>query len=596
MTVGSDDPVEASVVRVVPDVPAFSVDDGFAYAVPDGMVLGTGDLVRVPLGGRRVRGWVTGVDRSADRSSLKEVLGRSGDVAVFDRRLLGVLRWVASHYVAPLATVLAKATPPNLPRLSAAPQASVEAADGSGVPPSAPGPAPRRVAVWFGPGPWAEAISDRVASVLGGGGSALVVAPSFVEAEEIAGTLAGRFGQRVVLASSRLPAADSTRAWILGATRTGTVVVGTRDVALWPVTSLALAVAVGEGRRGMKDKATPTVHARDVLYRRALVENFGLVLCDPVPTAEALIRASVIEAVGAARPWGLVEIVDRRSEPPGMPLLGATASAAMRAAVGAGKRVLLFTHRRTTAQRCVSCRSLRACAQCGAAPGVGLTCARCGSEVGPCPRCGGRRFEMLGSGVSRLAAEAGRIVGSEAVGEPGSGRSVVVGTERDLPGLSVDLSIVADGDGPIMAPTYRAAEDGLRLLGRVAGAAGRGRGRRAVVQTMQPDHPTMVALRRGDPVSFVASDAARRAQLGFPPGGELLVVEAAGLPDEWVGELATEIGGRATVLGPAAGGDRRRWLLQGRDLAAARVVLRSLVGRWREGGVRVRVDADPLDL
>ncbi len=54
-----------AIAQVVPAVPTFSVDDGFSYAIPDDMALSVGSIVRVPLGGRRVRGYVTGV-RSGD--------------------------------------------------------------------------------------------------------------------------------------------------------------------------------------------------------------------------------------------------------------------------------------------------------------------------------------------------------------------------------------------------------------------------------------------------------------------------------------------------------------------------------------------------
>jgi hypothetical protein len=37
-------------------------------------------------------------------------------------------------------------------------------------------------------------------------------------------------------------------------------------------------------------------------------------------------------------------------------------------------------------------------------------------------------------------------------------------------------------------------------------------------------------------------------------------------------------------------------LLQGADLRAVRVRLRTLVQRWRDAGHTVRIDADPLDL
>ncbi|MBT8203336.1 MAG: primosomal protein N', partial [Acidimicrobiia bacterium] len=82
--------------QVVPAVPSFSVDDGFSYAIPDEMDLVVGSVVRVPLGGRRVRGYVTGV-RDGSAEGLKPVLRRSSKVPVFGDRLLQTLRSIAVH-------------------------------------------------------------------------------------------------------------------------------------------------------------------------------------------------------------------------------------------------------------------------------------------------------------------------------------------------------------------------------------------------------------------------------------------------------------------------------------------------------------------
>lgn len=571
----------------MPDVPSFAVDDGFAYSVPDGLVLGVGDVVRVPLGGRRVRGWVIGGAVATGRR-LRPVLARSGDLSVFDPPMLGVLRWAAAHYVAPLATLLGKVTPPNVPRRRGSPPAVAGAvADRAD---------DRAVRVWLGAGPWHAPIGELAHEATADGRSLLVVASTWAEAESLAGSLADIVPGRVLLASSHLPAAEATAAWVEAATVPGRVVVGTREAAWWRAPAIGTAVVVGEGRRGMKDKATPTVHVRDVLLKRGAVERFPVVLCDLVPTAEALLKAADVESPLPGRLWGLVEVADRRGDATGGALLGETAAAAIRAARAEGRRVLVFTHRRAAAQRCMRCRALRRCASCGAAPGAGAACARCDSPVGPCPSCGGSRFEAMGSGVARLVGDVARITGPGVVGEAGSGSRIVVGTERDLPGLEVDLCVVVDADGLLMAPTYRAAEDGLRILARAVAAAGRGRGRRAIVQTMQPDHPAVVALRRADPIRFVRADAEERSRLGFPPGGELVAIEAQGLSDGASDELRESVAGRATVLGPALTRHGIRWLLQARDLTAARVVLRSVVGRWREGGARVRIDADPLDL
>jgi primosomal protein N' (replication factor Y) len=576
--------------RIVPDVPSFAVDDGFVYSVPDGIEVTVGSIVRVPLGGRRVRGWVIGT-AAPPKPGLRDVLGVSGNLPVFDAALLGVLRWAAAHYVAPLSAVLAKASPPNAPR-----RAPHDVYPRMGSLPESiglPGPGSRaRPVVFVGPVP-PDTLIGLVGRHADAERTAVVVAPTATEAEETAARLEATLGTRVVQGGSRMPGAEVTRAWVAAATRPGTILVGTREVAAWPYADPGVVVVLGEGRRGMKDKATPTVHARDLLIRRAGVERFALVLADLVPTAEALGRAgSVMGRAG----WGLVEVIDRRQDPPGTGLFAAPTAAALRSLAGGGQRVFVFTDRRTTAMRCVRCRELRRCPACGAAPGGGIGCVRCGATVGACASCGGGRFEALGAGLSRVIAEVARIVGTPVVGEAGSGKRVEVGTERDLPGLRTDLAIIVDADGPLMAPNYRASEDGFRLLARVVMAAGIGRGRRAIVQTAVPGHPAIRALLSRDPVGFVHAEAAARAALGFPPGGELLAVEASRLPAGAEEDLTRAIGSRAEVLGPARVGDRLRWLVQGRDLTSARVVVRGVVGRWRESGARVRVDADPIDL
>jgi primosomal protein N' (replication factor Y) len=534
-----------------------------------------GSLVRVPLGGRRVRGWVVAAGLP-ERDGLKAVLGRSGDLPVFDVKLLQVLRWAAAHYVAPFSSLLAKATPPNLPKGKAAPG------------PGRAVPRPSRLVV--GPAGWGDLVTSVARTVADGGGSGLVVAPTIHEGEHLAEVVSGELGTATPVVSSQMAAADVTRAWVNLASKPGTMVVGTREVALWPMAGPGTVVVAGEGRIGLKDKATPTVNARDVLLRRATVERLEVIMTAVVPSPEALERARSTDRIGP--PWGLVEVVDRRGEPPGRGLFAEVTAGALRAS--ADKRVLLFTHRRSIAQRCVKCRAVRRCGTCGSNPGGAEICPRCGAATGACSECGGSRFETLGAPVSRVLAEAARIVGREEVGTVGSGKRVVGGTERDLPGLEVDLTVVVDGDGPLMAPSYRAGEDGLRMLGRAVAAAGRGRGRRAIVQTADPDHPAMAALRDRDPIAFIRGETQVRRSLGFPPGGEVIAVEVSGL--EGASSALAALGDRAEVHGPAETASGLRWLIQGADLTAARVVLRSIVSTWREGGARVRVDADPLDL
>jgi len=188
-----------------------------------------------------------------------------------------------------------------------------------------------------------------------------------------------------------------------------------------------------------------------------------------------------------------------------------------------------------------------------------------------------------------------RVVGDD-VGEREDERRVIVGTERDLVGArDMILAVAVDVDGMALAPTYRASEDALRLLVRLAHTLEHGRARRCLLQTSDPDQPVVAAMRAGDPTSFFSDEMVSRRRSGFPPYGQLIALEVSG-DDRADSLIASAIGGLASVMGPALLSDRQRWLIHGRDLTGARLALRGVVGVLRDRGARVRVDVDPIDL
>jgi len=591
------------IAQVVPDLPIFAVDGGFAYRLPESLKreVQVGSMVRVPLSGRRVRGYVVGVRDGNDRG-LKDVLSVSGELPVFTPGLLETLRWCAFHYVAPLAVLLRRAVPASVPR----------GRRGEPVPPMGEvpaGPVPRlseasaagrhvRTHYLLAPGPWGELAVAAAAPVLAAGRSVMVVAPTAAEAEAVAGAARTLPGKRLLVGLSEHPDREQTAAWVRARLTPGSLVVGTRGVALWPVSDLALVIVVDEGRRGMKEKQTPTVHVREVIRRRAAVERFNLLFVGRVPTSELL--AAGVEVVRlAGRSWPLVEVVDRRDDPPRSGLISDRARMALHAVLKEGGRGFVFTHRRgyAPAFRCGACRTLRTCLECGARPERGDTCPRCGSSLGPCAACGAGRFEPLGAGVGRVTEELRRVLGRDRVGEVGSDAPVLVGTERDLVAMPpVRLAVAVDADGLLLAPNYRAGEEGLRLLARLAGTVEPGSGRRSIVQTAQPEHPVIAALRRGDPLSYLHEELEGRSALGFPPAGEIIVLEVGEPPPDADARLREAVGGNGAVLGPAERRGRMRWLIQGSSLGGTRVALRPLVQHLRDSGARVHVDADPLDL
>jgi len=184
----------------------------------------------------------------------------------------------------------------------------------------------------------------------------------------------------------------------------------------------------------------------------------------------------------------------------------------------------------------------------------------------------------------------------DAVGPAGEpDRPVVVGTERDIPeSPDVDIAAAVDIDGVMLAPHYRAGEDALRLVARLAGKVKPGAGNRCLVQTGVPGHAVIAALRGGHPLPFLRAELDRRSIEGFPPTGELIAIDVKNTPDGADGALREAVGDG--VHGPAPSGEGTRWLIQGSDLREPKIRLRRLVQQWRDTGARVRVDVDPIDL
>lgn len=548
---GRGDPVGSGsltvpAARVVPNIPSFAVDAGFWYSIPEHLRsdLRVGSIVRVPLSGRRVRGWVVEVGERP-QAKLKDVLGISGSSPVFDAGLERSLKWAAQHYVAPFSVVLAKATPPNLPGdpggkpVEPIPDTRSEhpltgfarsTADGRRMPPLA------MIGRWQDL-EWVESL----APVLEQAGSVLILAATGTEVSAISTRAEVVFGSRVIAVFPDDDAAV-TRAWDRARHR-GVILVGTQRVASWGIAGLGLAVVVEEGRRAMKDRQTPTIHVREMIRTRARIEGFNPVFFGPTPSVELLAAGAATMAVGR-RAWGLVEVVDRSGDKPGSGMISEVVVAALRAvAVDAGERAFLLT----------------------------------GHKMAPV---------VVDEVNQRLGAGAAALYPAPAF--------VSVGTERDLAGIDpISLAVAVDVDFMVSGSGYRGSEEALRQLARLGNTLRPGRGRRMMVQTTDPRSDLVETLRRGDPIPYLERVLLERARLGLPPAKEMIAIEVRGESPEGVEEAIATLQ-PVEIHGPMPIETGRRWLVAG-DLTKVRPALRALAATWREKGATVRIDADPID-
>lgn len=585
------------------------MDSGFWYSVPshleDRVVLGA--KVRVSLGGGRTHGYVI---ETAERApeKLKPISSVSGDAPVFDARLLSVCRWAAHYYVTPLSTVLTRTAPPNAPRVPTGP-------DPDGMPEpddrdhpvlrlgesAAAGRRRRPGCLLMNPGR-DEWVRPLLGPVLRAGRSALVIVPTALEVDRVTRMVGDIYPGRVIGTSNRHGGRQRTAAWGRLATTPGLVLVGTPAAVLWPIAKGGILVVVEDGRRAHQSRQAPTVGTRRLLRERSVREGGLLVNLGPLPSVDFMaLGPDLYYSRSRRRLWPHIEVVDRR-EPGPLRLFHPVTLAALRASAPAGG-AFVFAHRRgyAPAMRCAACRALRRCRQCGGRAAKGDGCQRCGARLGRCRKCGEGHFEPLGAGVERVRAELRKLFGEGWVGGEGDGAAITVGTEASLAGSGVfDLAVVVDADGLFYAPHYRADEEALRIMVRLAGRLSGGTGRRLLVQTSSPGHRVLSALRKGDGIGFLQEELDLRIEMGFPPQGQLMALEVRGgahsMSDRLHSEIAALETRRVSVHGPVEFSAGLRWLLDGSDLWEAKQKLRPLVSRWRHRGWGVRVDVDPLDL
>lgn len=586
--IGASGPIEFA-CQVVPEIPSFAVDDGFTYRIPDDMPISIGTKVRVRVSGRRLAGYVTATFPAPSDRKLLPIDSITGSAPVFDESLLEVCRQMAVHYVAPLSTLLKRTSPPNAPR-------RITTHDTPPVDHGHPARNRSRIIYTVSAAPHHGAVVEAINRSRGGSALAVVV-PSVQEAEELAVYLEQLHPGCVRVATSSMSAKEVTASWAAASQDPSTILVGTREITLWKLAGGGSWIIVEEGRRVMKSPSTPTLHVREVAACRRRIEGGGLSMIGPVPTLETVAMGARVERP-QGREWPLVEVSNRSEDPPGPALITERTRRALLGMVRARTPsfVLVAARGYAPAFLCTQCSAVRRCPTCDHVASDATTCRRCGGELTPCPECGQQRFAPIGAGIGRVVSEIASFAGAGVVGTTADDALVTVGSERDLLACGpVGLAVVVDTDGMAGAPHYRAGEDALRLLVRTAHKVSRGDRHRMLIQTGAKATRVVEALVSGRSERFLRDEAGIRKSASFPPYGELLAVETDhGSDADQV--LRTGLGDTATIHGPAAMQDRQRWLIQGANLDEARIRLRSAVALLRAKGLRVRIDADPIDL
>lgn len=584
--------------RVAVDVPALA-DQGrqFDYSVParfaDMVRIGT--IVRVPLHGRRVGGWIVELDVEPPAGVRVQALtGVTGHGPQPD--LVELSEWAAWRWSGRRTSMLRAASPTGAVRHLP--------------PPPDHGPPPGL------PGEWAPVAREALSRA-----RAVVRLPPAADPMELVGEIAQ---QRPTLVIT--PGVDSARATATGLHRVGVPVallpdgwaraaaggrsvVGARGAAWGPAPGIGAVIVVDSHDGALVEERAPTWSAWVVAAERARRLEVPCVLLSACPPVEQLAWGHLVVPSRAMERegWSAMDVVDRRGADPRSGLLDERLVAALRSARADRRTVVVLNRKgRVRLLSCRSCRSLVLCEHCDASMeelvDEGLTCRRCGrSRPRLCQQCGSGALRAVRSGVTRVGEELAALA-RMAVGEvtadvgPLPPEPLLIGTEAVLNrfpaggATGVGCVVFLDFDAELLAPRFRAGEEALALLARAArlvgGRSGRGT---VVVQTRLPDHPVIQAALRADPGRIVADELALREELRLPPAAAL--AELSGDPAR-TAALASALQGvpGVEVMGPTDG----RWLVRASDHDVLCDAL-SVAGRPSGAeGSRLRVDVDPL--
>jgi primosomal protein N' (replication factor Y) len=437
-----------------------------------------------------------------------------------------------------------------------------------------------------------------IARTLELGGRAIVLVPEIALTPQTARRFEGAFGERVVVLHSGLSERERFEAREAAARGEVDVVVGPRSALFAPVANVRL-IAIDEAHeRTYKQDGVPRYNALDVARAKLRASGGTLVLGSATPPLEVYAAAQrgeiahlrLRERAGAGRlPTTHVVDMAREFERGNRRIFSSQLVSALESRLERGEKSILFVNRRGSAafMLCRACGSVPECARCS----VSLTahkaehllrCHQCDAQAPlpeRCPACGAPQIREFGIGTQKVAEAVQSLfpqarcvrmdgdtttrVGDHArlLDEFAERADVLVGTQMIAKGLdfpTVTLVGVVAADVGLHAPDFRAAERTFDLLTQVTGRSGRAeRPGEAIVQTYSPQHPAIVFAANHDVDGFAAHELEQRAELGYPPFGELIYLGVIGRRRDAVltaanryAEVLRERGG-AEILGPA---------------------------------------------
>jgi primosomal protein N' (replication factor Y) len=498
-----------------------------------------------------------------------------------------------------------------------------------------------------------EVYLRAINEVIKKGREAIVLVPEISLTPQLVKRFRSRFGKKVAVIHSALSDGERFDAWRMARRGEVKIIIGARSAIFAPFKNIGMIVVDEEHEPSYKQEEAPCYNARDLSLVLGKMADAVVILGSATPSVESYANGLKEKFAYLSLPLRVedrslpeVEVVDMRKEKSGV--FSKQLEEAIVENFNQNKQTILFLNRRgfSTLIICPACGDMLKCPNCS----ISLTyhikedsimCHYCGITEGffkNCRNCGSS-LRRLGVGTQRIEEEVRRTLPQARIARMDrdaiTGKQkllklyerlekgeidILIGTQmvakgHDLPGVT--LVGVISADLSLGIPDFRAGERTFQLVTQVAGRAGRGEELgRVIVQTYNPDHPSIKFAIEQDSVGFLNEELKLREELDYPPFSRLINLTFQGNFESETAVLAKKTGetarklvsklpiGTIYVIGPSPAPIYKirnlyRWqmLLKGSNLNTLHKFSKQLkaILSKNTGKVKVSMDVDPIN-
>ncbi len=480
----------------------------------------------------------------------------------------------------------------------------------------------------------------------------LILLPEIFLTPQIVKRFSESFPGEIALLHSQITAKQKRLVWQSLLTGGKNLLVGTRSALFCPLPRLGLIIVDEEHDSSFKQEDKFRYHARDSAIVLAKKLSIPVVLGSATPDFSSYQKAldgsyQFYELKKRAFQQELPQITvldlkqETQKERPFW--LSDLLMEKMRDTLQKGKQVALFLNRRgqATSLICSQCGHTKKCPNCD----ISLTlhgenhllchyCSYLEQKLTHCPSCKSSNWLEKGFGTQAvqkviekyfpdfkiLRADRDSINSREEMENfvnivEKKQTHIIIGTQMISKGLnfpSIHLVGLILADMDFHLPDFRAGERAFQTLLQMAGRAGRTAPGEVVLQTFNPEHPTIFFSKRHDYKNFFYEEIKSRKRLFYPPFSRLCLLRIDCLKEKQGWAFAKKTGKKAMdlatqgikVLGPSSAPlmkikNRYRFqiLIKSKNHQLLNIFLKKLlVENKKKSFAQIKVDRDPFSM